>query len=47
MKRLAKFFESIFKTPKSSLEEYITMNRPQNHSDLDRIVREWNELRMW
>ena len=47
LKQISNFFNSFFKTPKSSLEEYITLSRPQNHSDLDRIVREWNELRMW
>ena len=47
MKQLSNFFKSIFKTPKSSLEEFITNSRPQNHADLERIVREWNEMRMW
>jgi len=47
MKRISNFFKTFFETPKSSLEQHITNSRPQNHSDLERIVREWNELRMW
>jgi hypothetical protein len=47
MKFLSNFFKAFFETPKSSLEQYITLSRPQNHSDLERIVREWNDQRMW
>jgi hypothetical protein len=48
LKQLADFFATIFDTPKSTrLEDYITWKRPQNHADLDRIVREYNEMRMW
>jgi hypothetical protein len=48
MNFLKSFFSTLFDIPKGTrLEEYITWKRPQNHADLDRIVREFNELRYW
>jgi hypothetical protein len=48
LKLISNFFATIFDIPRGTrLEEYIAMKRPQNHSDLERIVREWNDLRMW
>ena len=48
LKSLAGLFATIFDTPKGTrLEDYIAMRRPQNTADIDRIVREYNEMRMW
>jgi hypothetical protein len=48
MKFLKSFLSTIFDIPHGTrLEEYITWKRPQNNADLDRIVREFNELRYW
>ena len=48
VKSISDFFKTIFDTPKGTrLEEYITWKRPQNNADLDRIVREFNEMRYW
>jgi hypothetical protein len=46
--KILKSLQSIFDIPKGTrLEEYIAWKRPQNHADLDRIVREYNEMRYW
>jgi hypothetical protein len=48
LKSIAAFFAIIFDAPSGSrLEAYIEMRNPKNHSDVDRIIREYNELRMW
>ena len=48
MKKLFNFLSTLFDIPQGTpLEEYITWKRPQNNADLDRIVREYNEMRMW
>lgn len=48
LKQISNFFSTTFDIPRGTrLEEYISMKRPQNHSDLERIVREWNDQRMW
>jgi hypothetical protein len=48
LKLISNFFKTLFDIPQGTrLEEYITWKRPQNHADLERIVREYNEMRMW
>jgi len=48
LKSIASFFAILLDSPSGSrLEAYIEMRNPQNHSDLDRIIREYHELRMW
>ena len=48
LKSLTNFFGILFDTPSGSrLDAYIEMRNPQTHSDIDKIVREYNELRMW
>jgi hypothetical protein len=48
LKALASFFAILFDAPTGSrLEAYIDMRNPQSHSDVDRIIREYYELRMW
>jgi hypothetical protein len=48
LKQITSLFATIFDVPHGTrLEEYIAWKRPQNHSDLERIVREFNELRYW
>jgi hypothetical protein len=41
--KLLKLISDFFAPSKTDLEEYITLRRPQNTSDLERIVREWHE----
>jgi len=48
LKQITNALKSFFTTyGPMSLDEYITLKRPQNNADLDRIVREFNELRYW
>jgi hypothetical protein len=48
LKSFANFFAILFDVPSGSrLEAYINMRNPKSHSDVDRIIREYYELRMW
>jgi hypothetical protein len=48
LKSIATFFAILFDAPSGArLEAYIDMRNPQSNSDVDRIVREYYELRMW
>jgi hypothetical protein len=47
--KFIKSLQAIFNVPRGTrLEEYIAWRRPQNHADLERIVRDYQtEMRMW
>jgi hypothetical protein len=47
LKVIKEFFSFTLNRRNTRLDEYITWKRPQNNADLERIVREYNELRMW
>jgi hypothetical protein len=48
LKQISNIFSTLLDTPRGTrLEEYISWKQPQNHADLERIVREYNEMRMW
>ena len=48
LKKLSTLFSTLLDTPKGSrLEEYISWKQPQSHADLERVIREYNEMRMW
>jgi len=48
LKQISDALKSFFNTyGPMTLDEYISLKRPQNNADLDRIVREFNELRYW
>jgi hypothetical protein len=44
---IKEFFSLTLNHQNTRLDEYIAMKRPQNNADLERIVREYNDLRMW
>jgi hypothetical protein len=48
LKQISYIFSTLLDTPRGTrLEEYISWKQPQNHADLERVIREYNQLKMW
>lgn len=47
LKFIATYFETYATTRGYALNTWLEAKNPQNHSELDNAIREFNELRFW